>query len=221
MSYELFWMSGSPFAWRTLLGFAVKGVDYDSRRLNASDGEHKEPWFLDINPRGQVPALRDGDTVITESMAILAYIDAIHPEPRLFGATPAETGRIWQLACEVDNYLVPKMFGVIFPILFGSLDGKEDGVKEAAKNTHEELAPFEAAAGKSDFLAGGSVSAADLALFPLLQILLRSAGKEHAKPLDLGFLPFEARYPHLAAWTGRIEALPGYDKTYPPHWREN
>lgn len=218
MSYELFWMSGSPFAWRTLLGFAVKGVDYESRRLNASEGEHKEAWFLEINPRGQVPALKDGDTMVTESMAILAYLEAKHPEPRLFGATPKETALIWQLACEIDNYLWPKMREMLFPILFGSLDGKEDGVKEAAKEVHGELSRFEADAGASEYLAGAAVSAADLALFPLLQIMVRAAGKEHAKPLDLGFLPFDDHYPHLAAWVKRIEALPGYDVTYPPHW---
>jgi hypothetical protein len=40
-----------------------------------------------------------------------------------------------------------------------------------------------------------------------------------ARPLELGFLPLETTYPALAAWVKRIEALPGYERTYPPHWR--
>jgi hypothetical protein len=32
-------------------------------------------------------------------------------------------------------------------------------------------------------------------------------------------LPFDAKYPRLASWLTRFEALPGYDRTYPPHWR--
>lgn len=46
-----------------------------------------------------------------------------------------------------------------------------------------------------------------------------AAAKDVARPLELGLYPFEERYPALAAWCGRIEELPGYDRTYPPHWR--
>jgi glutathione S-transferase len=40
-----------------------------------------------------------------------------------------------------------------------------------------------------------------------------------ARPLELGFLPLGEHHPALAAWVERIEALPGYERTYPPHWR--
>ena len=62
-------------------------------------------------------------------------------------------------------------------------------------------------------------------LAPVPQALLEkgakacASGKEVAKPLGLGFLPLEAAYPAIAAWVKRIEALPGYERTYPPHWR--
>jgi hypothetical protein len=55
---------------------------------------------------------------------------------------------------------------------------------------------------------------------PILQSLLRALGKDEAAPLDLGFLPLDKTYPRIAAWMSRIEAIPGYDKTYPPHWRD-
>jgi glutathione S-transferase len=49
--------------------------------------------------------------------------------------------------------------------------------------------------------------------------LIRAAGKEAARPLDLNLLPLEKTYPVIASWRDRIRALPGYERTYPPHWR--
>ena len=78
---------------------------------------------------------------------------------------------------------------------------------------------FDGLVAKSPWLAGAAISAADIVVFPWIPSLLRAAAKEEAKPLDLGFLPLDARYPHLAAWVSRIEAIPGYERTYPPHWK--
>lgn len=220
MAYELYWISGSPYAWRALLGLTIKGVEYDSKIVEASKGEHKEPWFLEMNPRGKVPVLRDGDTVIYESLAILTYLEAKHPEPALFGTAPAETGRIWRKISELESYLSPPVTALIMPVLFGGLDEKIGQVREAAGQVHTELEGIERELGASPFLAGDEVSAADAVLFPMVQIVLRAMAKEEAKPLELGFLPFDGRYPHHAAWMKRIEALPGYDKTTPPHWRQ-
>jgi glutathione S-transferase len=56
-------------------------------------------------------------------------------------------------------------------------------------------------------------------VFPFVQLLLRAASKEAAQPLNLGWLPLAQHYPNLARWTARIEELPNYQRTYPPHWR--
>jgi glutathione S-transferase len=71
----------------------------------------------------------------------------------------------------------------------------------------------------SAWLVGTQISAADIALFPLIQMIVRAAGKDAAKPLNLEFLPLTDGFPNIAAWVKRIEALPGYERTYPPHWR--
>ena len=68
-------------------------------------------------------------------------------------------------------------------------------------------------------MVGDQVSAADIVLLPAVQLILRAAGHERGVPLELGFLPLAEHYPKLAAWLERMEALPGYDRTYPPHWR--
>ena len=93
MAIEVFWGSGSPFAWRVLLALEAKGLAYQSRLLEFSKGDSKTPEFLALNPRGQVPVLRDGGYVVYESIAILAYLERKYPEPPLFGATPKKPAR--------------------------------------------------------------------------------------------------------------------------------
>ena len=66
----------------------------------------------------------------------------------------------------------------------------------------------------------GELSAADLAVFPGIMLLRRALEKREAGELRSRFLPMETTYPALARWIGRVENLPGYDRTYPPHWRE-
>jgi glutathione S-transferase len=104
-------------------------------------------------------------------------------------------------------------------LFFGSASEKESEIRAAATTVYDELAQLEAVVAKSPWLAGAAISAADIVVFPWIQSLLRAAAKEAAKPLNLEFLPFGVRYPHLAAWVKRIETIPGYERTYPPHWK--
>src|SRR5258708_6510167 len=52
------------------------------------------------------------------------------------------------------------------------------------------------------------------------KLMLRAAGKDEGSQFDLGLLPLKDHYPRLAAWMEQIERLPGYERTYPPHWRQ-
>ena len=107
MSIELYWGSGSPFAWRVMLTLEIKGLPYQSKLLEFSKQQHKAPEYLALNPRGKVPALKDGDFAVYESLAIMAYLDRKYPQPPLFGTTAEETGSIWQMICEAESYLAP------------------------------------------------------------------------------------------------------------------
>jgi glutathione S-transferase len=223
MAYEIYLISGSPYAWSVMLAMEVKGLAYEPRVLNRTRDEHKAPEFLAINPRGLVPVLKDGDLVICEATAILAYLDKKHPEPPLFGVTAEDTGEIWQLISEIDGYIRgPVADGISGPIFRGkakSPDGA-DAVRAARGSAHEALGWVENKLSGGLYLTGDGISAADIVLLPVMQALVRSAGKEEAPALDLGILPIQQTYPNIAAWLARIEALPGYDNSYPPHWRE-
>jgi glutathione S-transferase len=216
---EVFWGSGSQPSWRVLLALEVKRLPYKSHLLSFSAGEHKTPEFLKLNPRHRVPVLRDGDYVLNESVAILTYLDRKYPEVPLFGRTPEEAGMIWRTVQEFTHYLEPALVdGVVRPIFFNRVDARES-IEAKAKDVHVELQGYEAQLAGRHWLVGNALSAADIVVFPQLMGLLRAATRPAAEGLKLDLLPFAEKYPQLAAWLARIEALPGYENTYPPHWR--
>jgi glutathione S-transferase len=216
---EVHWGSGSPFAWRVLLALEIKKIPYTSRLIEFSKQQHKAPEFLALNPRGKVPVIKDGDFTLAESLAILAYLDRKVPEPPLFGRTPEETGRVWRSISETISYLDPPAVRIVGPLFFNKSAEKADDIRDALKPTHDELKRMEAALSRSHWLSGEAISAADIVAHPTIESLLRAAGKDAASAFDLGLLPLERHYPAIAAWRERIHALPGYERTYPPHWR--
>lgn len=218
MAIEIFWVSGSPFAWRVLLALEVKGLPYQSRLLERSKGEHKSPEFLAINPRGQVPVVRDGEVVVRESIAILAYLDRQYPEVPIFGRSGAEAAAIWQEVLEGAATADPfEQF--ILPLYFNEVAAKEAQMRAVLPRIEAELDRLEKTLARQPWLANAALSAADLVAYPMVRSLLRAAEKPDAARFDQGFLRMGEQRPGTAAWMARIEALPGYDRTFPPHWR--
>ena len=64
---------------KPMLALHEKGLDYEQHTLNPAQFEHHSDWYKKINPRGQVPALVDGEHVITESTVICEYLEDEHP----------------------------------------------------------------------------------------------------------------------------------------------
>ena len=82
-----------------------KKIDVEYIQVNVPSGENRESNYLSINPKSGVPALElDNGVIITESMAICRYFDAIQPKPYLFGETPEERGLVemWNRKIEID-----------------------------------------------------------------------------------------------------------------------
>jgi glutathione S-transferase len=219
MAIKLYWGSGSPFAWRVMLTLEIKGLAYESKLLEFSKGEHKAPDYLRLNPRGKVPTLQDDDFVLYESHAIMMYLDRRYPEPPIFGSTPQETGLIWQSISETESYLTAAANNLVRPIFFGKGLDKTEELQQAAETIRQEFKTLDQRLTHSRWLVGDQLSAADISVFPLTQLILRAANKEAAQPLNLTLLPFDQTYPHVGSWIQRIEALPRYERTYPPHWR--
>lgn len=219
MALELYWGSGSPFSWRAMLTLELKRLPYKSKLLEFSKKDHKSSEYLKLNPRGKVPTLKDEGFVVYESLAIMAYLDRKYPEPAIFGKTAQETGQIWRSISETESYLVFPGQKLATSIFFGKGLEKTDEIQQTATGIRAELKRVDTTLADSEWLVGSQVSAADIALFPLIQLILRGASKDAAKPLKLGLLPLAQSYPNIAAWAKRVKAIPGYEKTYPPHWK--
>jgi glutathione S-transferase len=221
MTIDVYWGSGSPFSWRVLLALEIKGLPYTNHLLQFSRQEHKSPQMLSLNFRGRVPVLKDGDYVVFESLAVLFYLDRKYRNPPLFGRSPEEAGVIMRVICEYQAYAEEHVMKIV-NAFFARAPGQTVLPEDLASSMHavaSEARSIEARLAKSDWVVGESISAADIVIFPSLQILLRVLARPDARELSSRFLPLEVNYPALSRWVERVEALPGYDRTYPPHWR--
>jgi len=216
---ELYFISGSPPCWSVMLALEVKGVGYESRRLDNAKREQKSPDYLKISPRGQVPVLIDGGTTVCETLAVLSYLDAAYPEPRLFGTDPGDTARIWQAICECDGNLRDTVGEISRPLFRGKGREFTDQITEAAARARDELALLEATLGADDWIAGEALTAADLVVFPVIMQLLRASAREQEADLTLHIHPLADYFPQIAGWCGKMETLAGYESAYPPHWK--
>ena len=128
-------------------------------------------------------------------------------------------GLIWRTLAECESYVVPAGDRVVRPVFFGKGLDKVEEIGAAAQTLRRELKMTDERLAGSQWLVGDKISAADIGVFPLVQLLLRAAAKEAAQPFKLGLLPLAQTFPNIARWTQLIEALPNYQRTYPPHWK--
>ncbi len=219
-AHELFWISGSPYAWRVQLALAYKGVSYTSRRMDLAKQENRSPAFLKLNPRGKVPVLKTGNDALYESVAIIAFLDRVHPAVPLFGQTAQEHGRIWQSVSEFENY-TRDLFDVevIRPLLRGYAKDDPEAMRASAAHVYDALSWMERALSITPYLAGDEITAADIVALPNIQMLRRVAVRPEAIEMALGLEDLSARLPALGAWLSRMETMRRYDEAFPPHWR--
>jgi glutathione S-transferase len=214
---EIYWGSGSPFAWRVLLAAELKRIPYVSRLLEFSKGDLKKPEFLALNPRGKVPVIRDGDFVLAESLAIIAYLERKYPETPLLGRTPEEAGHVWSAITTFESYVRD----VTTPLnrwLFGD-SPRTPEIDDARAQVGRELDRVEARLANNSWIVGDAVSAADVVWFPTLRTYVRAGARNAARAREVGLYPLADAYPNIARWIARVEALDGYERTFPPHWR--
>ena len=92
---KLFDFPGAPNPRRVTIFAKEKGIDLETVHCDMSKGEHKTAAFLKMNPSGKIPVLLlDDGRAVAESVAICRYLEAIQPEPNLFGRDPYELGHI-------------------------------------------------------------------------------------------------------------------------------
>ena len=197
----LYGNSMSPFVRKVLAFAAEKGIELDVR--NASLGS-TDPDFLAASPFGKMPALVDGDYSLSDSSAIIHYLEALHPSPELIPAGAKLRGRtIWfdEFADTIVFACGRKMFfnRVVSPRFLGK-PGDLAGADEAEASELPPLLEYlEGVIPASGFLVGDRLTLADIAVTsPFINIA-------HA-----GCVPCADRYPKLTAYLAGITARPSF-----------
>lgn len=192
----------SSAAYRVRIALNLKGVAYARRDVMLLENQQRSPEHLARNPQGFVPALEADGKVITQSLAIIEWLDARHPEPRLIPADPdaraAAMARALVIAADMhplNNLRVMRRL-------------KEMGVDEEGRNAWtrhwiaEGFAALEAMAGGGRFLGGDAPGIADLCLVPQMY-----NARRFETPLDA--------FPRLVAIDAAAAALPAFAAAHP------
>lgn len=180
---------------RAMLLLRMLGLPCTFRAVDLKAGEHKSPDFLRLNPFGTVPVLDDGGVVVADSSAILVYLALRYDAARIW--LPADPAA----AAEVQRWLSVAQ-GPLFngpnAARLAAVFGRPIDVA-AAKAVAAGLLPvMDGHLAGRPFLAGAGPTIADLANYAYVA---------HAPEGGIALDP----YPHVLAWLGRVEALPGFE----------
>ena len=191
----------SPFVRKVLAYGAEKGLELEHKPLGLGSDD---PDFLAASPFRKIPAFSDGDFGISDSSAIIHYLEAKYPEPALIPAEPEARARtIWfdEFADTILCACGAKMFfnRIVAPRFLG----REGDMEAADKAEKEELPPIldylERTIPDSGWLVGEGITLADIA------VATAFANFRH-----LGMTIDAGRYPKVAAFADRMLARPSF-----------
>lgn len=196
----------SPNVRRVLLTAAAAGIELEEKPLDFAKGEHKSPEFLAVNPNGAVPALVDGDFVLTESRAIMQYLASKKPESRLLPSDEAERADVtrwqfWDSSHFSPNAATVAFERVIKPML-GMGEPDEAKTNDALTSWRRFAAVLDKRLAGRTFVVGNALTIADLTIASSLM---------YAKQADLPL----GEFPNVASWFGRITELEAWRKSSP------
>jgi glutathione S-transferase len=170
------------------------GVPYKMEQLSLKKGTHKSPAYLAINPMGKVPAIKHGDTVVTEAAAICCYLADAFPAAGLapaIGDPDRGTYLRWMFfspSC-IEPAIADKAFqrppAPASSIGYGDFDTVMDVLSQAVS--------------RGDYLLGDRFSAADVVL-----------GSAIRYGMMFGVIP---KRPEFQAYAGRLESRPALQRT--------
>lgn len=91
----------SSAAYRVRIALNLKGLAYDNHFIHLQKNDQLSEDYARLNPQKQVPALVDDGMMLTQSLAIIEYLDETHPDPALLPSDPAERARVRALALAI------------------------------------------------------------------------------------------------------------------------
>lgn len=203
-------VNGSISSWRVLLCVYEKGLSCRAHRLRVmrEPRETRTPEFLAINPRGKAPVLVEPDGVtVNESFAILDFLERRYPEPAMLSRDPERMARELARAHEAETFACAyEGLEALFEKDPGAMSDEERAlIVRSLAAVDWEMSLWEKRASESLFIAGDSVSMADVSFYPTLAYMLR-------RGLVL------RDYPSLDAYQRRMRARPSCERAHPEGW---
>ncbi len=197
----------SSAAFRVRIALNMKGLAYDAVPIHLQRNEQTRPEFLGVNPQGLVPALVDGAATLIQSLAIIEYLDEVHPDPPLLPNGAPDRARVRALAQIVACDIHPINNLRVLRYLRHQLGATDEAI--ATWYNHWIAAGFAALEGllagdprTGAFCHGDAPGLADIALVP--QVV-----NSQRYRLDLG------PYPTIAAIYERCMALDAFSAAHP------
>jgi glutathione S-transferase len=163
-------------------------------------GENRTPEFLQKNPLGGLPVLElDDGTHLTESLAIIEYLEDLHPNPPMIGTTPLERARVRETEriCELGVLgSVATIFQNTSPFFAGRLKQSSEAAENARLRLGSALRVLDARLAHHTFVAGARPSIGDCTLLAALEF----AG--------FGQIPIDPALTHVHRWWQMMKARP-------------
>lgn len=190
---------------KVLAGMKFLEVDYTLAPVSFMAGEHKAPDYLEVNPNGSLPAMRDGEFVLWESNAILQYVADKQSKTDQYPTdlkARADVNRwlLWESSAWMPTCYLYVVENCLKPLLGDSTD--QQALANEAENFALRASVLDARLSSSKWLCGNAPTIADIAV---------------AAPMHLhgpAGLPLDA-HPNLRRWmTEEVEQLPAWKATH-------
>ena len=195
----------SSAAYRVRIALNLKAIAAERRFVHLRRGAQREEAYLGVNPQGLVPTLLDGDATLTQSLAIIEYLDETHPSPPLLPSSPVDRAWVRSIAQAIACDIHPIDNLRVLQYLEGHL-----GADEAKRNdwyAHWIRVGFEAiekrlAERSGKYAFGEEPGLADICIVPQVA----NAGRVKL-PMD--------PYPRIRAINAACLAHPAFDAAHP------
>jgi glutathione S-transferase len=181
---------------------AEKGIDVPIEKVDLVAGENRRAPYTEGNPYGQLPALElDDGSMISETVVICEYLDELYPDPPLIGRTPEERARtrMWRRRAELhgtDPMANGFRYAEGLPLFQDRIRTIPHAAEDLKTLAREGLARLDELIAGQDFIAGDSISLADIYLFCFLDF-----GASVGQPVD-------ESNENILAWMERMRSRP-------------
>lgn len=194
----------SSASFRVRIVLALKGLSYEKHNYMLRKGEQRDPAYLALNPAGLVPALAVNGLVLGQSLAIIDYLDAVQPIPRMIPIDPIERARAMEMALTIAADIHPLNNLRILTYLETEMGQDKAAVDGWYRHwVMQGFATLERLVPDTEFAGGEMPNIVDACLVPQMF---------NARRFKTDLTPF----PRLTKIADRAAALPAFKEAAPP-----